>query len=133
MQSATGPPLCRACNNQADLCDVCGGRVLAPLMGPASVRGRRWAEEVIRSLVKRWPDRWPRSSKSLMLAMKHVYDLAPASMELQRRLAAACVEAAAKRYAELTDYLMRRRLAMVPGPDDDVTVNPLVSDDDEPK
>jgi hypothetical protein len=54
-------------------------------------------------------------------------------MELQRRLAVACVEAAAKRYAELTDYLMRRRLAMVPGPDDDVTVNPLVSDDDEPK
>src|SRR4051794_32310248 len=118
MLSATGPPLCRVCKNQADLCDTCGGRVLAPLMGPASVRGARWAEQVVRTLVQKWPGQWPRSPRSLMLAIKHVYDLAPTSVDLQRRLAAVCVEAAAKRYAELTDYLRRRRFAAPPGPDD---------------
>jgi hypothetical protein len=115
------------CDDQLDLCERCGGRVLVPLIGPASVRGGRWAERVVAGLVARWPPRWPRSPRALIIATRQVDDLSPASVELRRRLARVCLDAAARRYAELIDFFLRRRL-LLPGADDDPS-KPLDSDD----
>jgi hypothetical protein len=131
--SSTGPPFCLTCRNQLDLCDACGGRVLAPLVGPASVRGARWAETVIRALVRRWPSRWPRSPRAVVIAVRHIEDLAPKSVDLQGRLARVCLDAASRRYAELTEYLRRVRLGIVPGPDDPPDPRPLDGDEEMPK
>jgi hypothetical protein len=131
--SSTGPPFCRVCENQRDLCEACGGRVLAPLVGPASVRGARWAENVIRALVARWPPRWPRSPRAVVIAGRYVADLAPRSVDLQARLARVCLDAAARRYGELTDFLRRKRYALVPGPDDPPGRDPLEGETEMPK
>jgi len=71
-----------------------------------------WAENVVRLLVRRWPPRWPRSPRALALATTKVADLAPGAIERQARLARICVEAAARRYVELTEFLAGRRLRM---------------------
>lgn len=106
---------CPACDNQADDCARCGGRALAALVGPASVRGTHWAEAVVRTLVRRWPPGWPRSPRALSLATTKVADLAPDAVERQARLARICVDAAARRYVELIDYLAGRRLRLPRG------------------
>jgi hypothetical protein len=107
---------CPSCDDQADDCAVCGGRSLAALTGPASVRGLHWAEGVVRTLVRRWPPRWPRSPRALSLATTKVADLAPGAVERQARLARICLEAAARRYVELTEYLAGRRLGLPRAP-----------------
>lgn len=99
--------------------------MLVPLVGPASVRGARWAERVIAVLVTRWPPRWPRSPRALGIATRQVEDLARTD-ELRLRLARVCLDAAARRYAELTEFLLRRRLLLPGGRDDDDD-----SDDDD--
>jgi len=109
---STGAAACPVCGDQADRCDACGGRVLAPLAGTASVRGGRWAETVVRLLVARWPIRWPRSPKAVVIASRWVEDLAPTDVGLRGHLARLCLEAAERRYAELTDFLTRRRLRL---------------------
>jgi hypothetical protein len=113
------------CGDQAERCDRCGGRVLAPLVGTAYVRGGHWAEDVVRLLVSRWPIRWPRSPKALIIAGRKVDDLAPGDVSLRTHLARLCLEAAARRYAELTEFLMQRRLRL-PGSEP-----PPVGDDDD--
>jgi hypothetical protein len=110
--SSTGAASCPVCNDQAERCDRCGGRALAPLLGTASVRGGHWAEHVVRQLVSRWPIRWPRSPRALVIASRKIEDLARADDGLRAQLARACLEAAARRYAELTEFLMRRRLQL---------------------
>ena len=107
--SSTGAR-CPACDDQADHCPRCGGRALAAMAGPAAVRGAHWAEGVVAQLVRRWPPRWPRSPRALVIASAKVSDLAPDSLDKRVRLARMCLEAAARRYAELTDFLAGRRL-----------------------
>jgi hypothetical protein len=107
--SSTGAR-CPECDDQADLCARCGGRALAATAGSATVRGARWAEQVVAQLVRRWPARWPRSPRALVIASAKVHDLAPDSLDKRVRLARICLEAAARRYAELTEYLAGRRL-----------------------
>jgi hypothetical protein len=109
---------CPACDNQTDDCERCGGRALAALAGPASVRGLHWAEGVVRTLVGRWPLSWPRSQRALSLAATKVADLAPGAVERQARLARICLDAAARRYVELTEYLAGRRLVLPREPSD---------------
>jgi hypothetical protein len=36
---------------------MCGGRIVTALAWVASLRRRQWAEEVVRTLVLRWPRR----------------------------------------------------------------------------
>lgn len=110
--SSTGAASCPVCHDQGDRCDHCGGRALAPLAGTASVRGGHWAEHVVRELVSRWPLRWPRSPRALVIATRKVHDLAPGDDGLRVQLARLCLEAASRRYAELTEFLMRRRLRL---------------------
>jgi hypothetical protein len=115
--SSTGAR-CPLCDDQADDCARCGGRALAALAGPAAVRGAHWAEGVVAKLVRRWPPRWPRSPRALALATTKVTDLAPdgpnapETIDKRVRLARICLEAAARRYAELTEYLAGRRLRL---------------------
>jgi hypothetical protein len=45
------------------------------LLGAASVRGRRWAELVVRQLVTRWPARWPGWAKAVFKAGRQVDDM----------------------------------------------------------
>lgn len=82
------------------------------MAGPASVRGIHWAEGVVAQLVRRWPARWPRSPRALVIASAKVHDLAPDSLDKRVRLARICLEAAARRYAELTEYLAGKRLKL---------------------
>ena len=127
---------CLACDNQADDCPSCGGRALAALAGPASVRGTHWAEGVVEALVRRWPRRWPLSPRALALAAVKVADLAPGARERQARLARICVEAAARRYLELTEFLAGRRLRLpgrAGGGDDDDDDHASARGDDTPK
>src|SRR5690349_6068854 len=109
--SSTGAR-CPECDDQADLCARCGGRALAATAGAAAVRGAHWAEQVVAKLVRRWPPRWPRSPRALVIADDKIRDLAPDSEEKRGRLARICLVAAARRYAELTDYLAGRRLQL---------------------
>jgi hypothetical protein len=109
--SSTGAR-CPDCDDQADDCPRCGGRKLSALSGPASVRGLHWAEAVVRTLVRRWPARWPRSPRALAIAVAKIADLAPNAVDQQARLARICLEAAARRYLELTEYLSGRRLQL---------------------
>jgi len=115
--SCTAEPVCPVCKNKLDLCDRCGGRLLLPFIGPATVRGRRWAERIIKHLVMRWPEDWHRSPRAFIIATRLVEDLRP-QLALQTRLASVCLTAAIQRYNELTEYLLRKRLGIVPGPDD---------------
>jgi hypothetical protein len=108
---STGTTACPRCDDQAQECERCGGRALAPLLGAASVRGARWAEQVVRTLVGRWPSRWPRSPRAVGIARRRVLDLGKSEAH-RARLARVCLEAAARRYAELTEYLMQRRLQL---------------------
>jgi hypothetical protein len=112
--SSTGAR-CPECDDQADLCVRCGGRALAATSGAAAVRGAHWAEGVVAQLVRRWPPRWPRTPRALVIASAKVSDLAPDSVEKRVRLARICLEAAARRYAELTEYLAGRRLRVPQG------------------
>lgn len=113
--SSTGAPRCPACDDQAYDCDACGGRALAPLTGAAALRGGRWAEEVVARLAGRWPRRWPRSPRALVIASRRVHDLAPDREERRRRLARVCLDAAARRYVELVGFLLRQRLRLPRG------------------
>jgi hypothetical protein len=115
--SSTGAR-CPACDDQAEVCDRCGGRALAPLIGPASVRGTRWAEAVVRELVARWPTFWPRSPRAVIIATRKIADLSRDDA-LRLRLARVCLEAASRRYSELIDYLLRRRVELPPSPPDE--------------
>jgi len=65
---------------------------------------------------------WPRSPKALIIAGRRVDDLAPRDVSLRTHLARLCLEAAARRYAELTEYLMQRRLRL-PGSEPDETID----------
>ncbi|MGZ3441050.1 MAG: hypothetical protein ACXVDD_16115 [Polyangia bacterium] len=123
--SSTGAR-CPECDDQADHCVRCGGRALAAMAGPAAVRGAHWAEGVVAQLVRRWPPRWPRSPRALVIASAKVSDLAPDSLDKRVRLARMCLEAAAQRYAELTDFLAGRRLRLprAPAGDDDAPDEP---------
>jgi hypothetical protein len=96
---------------------MCGGRIVAALAGAASLRGRRWAEEVVRTLVLRWPRSWPSSPRAAEIARRRISDLAKNGAR-QVRLIRFCMEAAQARYLELTDYLVGRRLGV---PEDDST------------
>jgi len=106
--SSTGAR-CPACDDQPDTdCERCGGRALAPLAGPASVRGHYWAEHVVKALVSKWPAFWPQSSRAMIIGTRHVADLTSDEV-LRARLARICLEAAGRRYSEMIDYLFRRR------------------------
>src|SRR3954469_24933718 len=109
---------CPECDDQSDHCARCGGRALAAMAGPAAVRGAHWAERVVAKLVRRWPSRWPRSPRALVIASAKVHDLAPDSLDKRVRLARMCLEAAAQRYAELTEFLAGRRLRLPRGRDE---------------
>lgn len=111
---------CATCDGQSDDCEKCGGRALAALAGPASLRGRLWAEEVVRKLVLRWPRQWPRTPRATEMARARVADLAETG-ERQVRLIRFLMEAAQRRYTEMTDYLVGRRLRI---PKDDVPSEP---------
>ena len=102
---------CPVCDGQTDDCEKCGGRALAALAGPASLRGRLWAEEVVRKLVLRWPQTWPRTPRAMKLARARVADLGD-SGERQVRLIRFLMEAAQQRYTEMTEYLLGRRLGI---------------------
>jgi hypothetical protein len=115
--SSTGAS-CSVCHDQADACERCGGRAIAALAGPAAVRGHLWAERVVRALVARWPSSWPRSPRAVLIARSKVTDLS-ADEALRARLARICLDAAARRYAEMIDYLFRRRLEPPPSTDDE--------------
>jgi hypothetical protein len=126
---------CPACDGQTDDCARCGGRALAALAGPAAVRGAHWAESVVATLVRRWPARWPRSPRALQLATTKVTDLAPDARDKRLRLARICLEAAARRYLELTDYLAGRRLRLprAAGDEDDDVARVIDGADDLPE
>jgi hypothetical protein len=68
--------------------------------------------------VVRRPSSWPRSPKSLVIAVRQVEDLARRDDQRQR-LARFAIAAAARRYAELTEYLRGKRLALPPSPPDE--------------
>jgi hypothetical protein len=113
---------CPACDDQLDDCDECGGKNLAPLLGPAARRGELWAETVLKRLVSRWPTFWPRSPRALIIATRKISDLTKVDAA-KVRLARICLEAASRRYDELTGFLSRKRLALPPPshPDPDET------------
>jgi hypothetical protein len=112
MMSSTGFEHCPVCHDQGDQCAQCGGRALAPLSGTATVRGGRWAEQVVQQLAARWPMRWPQSGRAIAIAARWVQDLAPRDDGLRVQLVRICMGAAARRYGELTDFLMRKRLRL---------------------
>jgi hypothetical protein len=115
----TGSARCPACDDAADLCSKCGGRAVAPVAGAAAVRGARWAERVVKALIRRWPSRWPYSPRAVSLAWKQVADLASRD-DVRAALARIALDAAAVRYSQLVDVLARRRLEL-PERDDDET------------
>lgn len=130
--SSTGAR-CPECDDQADHCARCGGRALAAMAGPASVRGVHWAEGVVAQLVRRWPPRWPRSPRALVIASAKVHDLAPDSLDKRVRLARICLEAAARRYTELTEYLAGRRLKLPRAVGEEGDPSALADDEDIPE
>lgn len=102
---------CPKCDDQPGAtCPACGGARLAPLIGPARLRGALWAERVVKALVSRWP-RWLASERALGIATRHVADLSRDPVA-QAYLARECCDAAGKRYQEMIDYLVRRRLEL---------------------
>jgi tRNA A37 threonylcarbamoyladenosine synthetase subunit TsaC/SUA5/YrdC len=108
MQTGTAP--CRSCRSVAEDCSLCGGRSAIALGGAASLRGRLWAEEVVRRLLERWPARWPRTTTMLEKAAQRVEDLARNNQTLRAYLVRVCVSGAAERYDELVGYLAGRSL-----------------------
>jgi hypothetical protein len=82
------------------------------------VRGARWAERVVKQLVSRWPNRWPRTPKSFAKAARWIDDLAAGNEALRQHLLRACLDAAAARYDELRGFLERKRLELPPSPAD---------------
>lgn len=109
---STGSVACPLCGDQADVCNACGGRTVAPLSGTATVRGGRWAELVVQQLASRWPVRWPQSAKAIAIATRWVQDLSSRDDGVRAKLVSLCMDAAARRYSELTEFLMRKRLRL---------------------
>jgi hypothetical protein len=102
---------CKSCDDQLDDRDECGGKNLAPILGAAARRGELWAENVVRHLVQKWPLFWPRSPKAQIIAIRRVSDLT-SNDAAKARLAKVCMEAARRRYDEITGFLTRKRLAL---------------------
>jgi hypothetical protein len=74
----------------------------------ASLRGELWAEQVVRTLVARWPS-WRRTPRALAVAARKVADLAGADAGAHGELASVCFEAGRRRFIELVEFLQRRR------------------------
>jgi hypothetical protein len=74
----------------------------------ASLRGEVWAEQVVRTLVARWPS-WKRTPRALAVAARKVADLAGVDAAAHGELASICFDAGRRRFLELVEFLQRRR------------------------
>ena len=107
------PIPCPQCHGRLAACPRCGGSVGSALTGPAAARGRRWAEQVVGKLVRRWTA-WPlRGAKALALATRRVEDLHRYTDDVRTYLVRICLEAAHRRYQELKEFLEGKRANMV--------------------
>ena len=95
--------LCTECGQRAPYCDACMVRVCGWESGVVIARGEWWAERALRKMVRagRALEPWPPWDKSPTVRRQAYSRVDNDDARLRERLARACYESAARRWARL--------------------------------